>query len=279
MFAALPDEMCMCVILHLSLHETETIRAVSHRFLKLATTPLPYQAMAARRWAQKDMTTARPLVEALLKKERDGSITWRDIFWAVESDGARARITEEELVRLRWVFSDGRQTCDFRIDSASGRRTLVMQLHGEMPWSINSNHTVQISRFPEHVVERLQSWGWVIKNQYIFMISINEGYEIADAASAPSGTHASDTTLGTVVANMSPDDINMAFLQAARQAGSAAAPVTSQPLTSSIHRIHSILRAVMFAQGSGGDEEVGDEEVGDEEVGDEEVGDEGRAVE
>ena len=57
-----------------------------------------------------------------------------------------------------------------------------MQHHGEMPWSINPNGTIQISHFPEHFVERLPSWGWVIKNQFIFIISINEGRDAAGDA-------------------------------------------------------------------------------------------------
>jgi hypothetical protein len=288
-FSTLPDEMCLGVAFHLQLHEVETLRAVSRRFAGDRPLCFRYQQLAAGRWRHKQMGTARPLLRRLLEEEQSGRTTWRDIFWRVESDGVRGRITEEELVRLRWAFSDGAQTCDFRRDAATGERTLRMQHHGEMPWRINDNHAVEISRFPEHVVERLPSWGWVIKNQFIFIISIEEKEaEDEDEAEEEDGSGASQdaaAACGTDVeasaaaslrgsrnhdeafGRMTQSQINAAFLNAARQAGSAAAPLEPEALARGQSVIRRILDA-MFLRSQG--PEAGQEDDDDDEEEEEE---------
>ena len=268
-FASFPDELCLSVTFHLQLHEVETLRAVSRRFAQDRPLCFRYQQLAATRWRDKHKTTMRPLLTRLLQAERAGRMTWRDIFWRIESDGARDEITEDEVVRLRWVFSDGTQTCDFRKDAITGEKTLHMQHHGVMPWRINDNATIQISRFPEHVVERLPSWGWVIKNQFIFIISIegeaHGGGGGADSSAALSSPHAQNHA----ASEMTPSQINAAFLAAARRAGTAAAPLESGPLGQGPSIIHRILHA-MFHSSEGSIELDGDGSTGDEDEDDEE---------
>ena len=241
-FSGLPDEMCLAIVFCLELHEAETMRIVSRRFAR--DNPLCYQRLAASRWRGKHMSTVRPLLRRLLDDVEAGVKTWREVFWRVESDGARDRITEDELVRLRWAFSDGAQTCDFRKDPATGERTLHMQFHGEMPWSINDNHAIQISRFPEHIVERLPNWGWVIKNQFIFILSIEENSADGDHALRCSEEARSPGQ------GESQRAINEAFLRAAREAGRAAAPLATG--RSLVQRILHTLFLQAHAVGEGG---------------------------
>ena len=230
--ADVPDEVCLaCVIFALPLHALESLRAVNRRWRALGSSSLPWQRLAATRWRGKSMASCCPLVTRL---QAEGA-PWRDVFWAVERDGARQTITEQELCRLRWGFSDRRQECDFTMrEGPDGTivRRLRMPLHGEMDWSFNPNGTLQISHFPEHVVERLDNWGWVIKNQFIFILSLDSALaescdESNSAESDAAGAVLSGAGISSGTTLATEEDITAAFELAARHAGSSASRLTS----------------------------------------------------
>ena len=63
------------------------------------------------------------------------------------------------FVGLIWVFSDGRQTCDFILETGvPPRRILRMPFHGVMSWKLTEQNKLQISNFPLHEIERCSNW-------------------------------------------------------------------------------------------------------------------------
>jgi len=176
------------------------------------------------------MTTAQPLAERLIAEGEP----WRSIYWAVEADGSRCAITKDEIVRLSWAFSDAVQLCDFRADG-----TLHMTGVGGpsgLPWSIDErthgasevrNNQLIVAHFPPHTVERLPNWGWVMKNQFIFIIEAAVETE----------------NMETVTIN--PSAVRALFDAACRGAGARAAPLETEDTSTTAGRATSVLNLIL----------------------------------
>eukprot|EP00941_MAST-03F_sp_MAST-3F-sp1_P005756 g5756.t1 len=158
---SLPEDILIVFTFYLSPEDLNSMRTTSSVLGLTATNDVPWQQLALTRWRSRHLETIRPSLEQWIAEKR----SWREIFHRVEKDAKRTSITSDEICRLQWAFSDGRQTCNFS-KCDSGRCTLRMQSYPEMPWRLEENGTVVlISSFPPHFVERLDSWGWAIKNQ------------------------------------------------------------------------------------------------------------------
>ena len=189
------------------------MRCVSQRWRFLSSHKVIWKRLTQLLTLGKQQSIVQPLMQTLkTSSSSNNSINWRDVYWNLTVDGKRSRITEAELVSLSWAFSDGERTVSFQSNN-----TLKMEGYPEMIWSINpENGAVIIHNFPEHQVERLTNFGWVLKNQFIFILTI-------DPVKKKSSTDTNTATDSSTSSNK--EQINKAFELARRMAGNQASPL------------------------------------------------------
>ena len=222
MLAAVPDGVALLVAWYLPVPSLEALRLASVRWVRLATHDALWDAAATLRWEGKQLETAAPLIAAQASS--------RDVYWSVEEDGKRCLITDDDVARLRWAFSDGSQLCDFGRDHRL-RMSSGMGGADGFQWSIDEeSRAVMIANFPAHEVKRLENWGWVMKNEFIFIISVAMD---GDEEAAPCGAAAAA-------------EVRAAFDDACSGAGDAAAPLTSGDTAAGV--LNHILRLLAVAR-------------------------------
>ena len=228
----LPNGVCYLIEWFASIRDLEALRLVSPKWRHLAEHDALWQSAATKRWGEsgRRMTTAQPLAERLIAEGEP----WRSIYWAVEADGSRCAITKDEIVRLSWAFSDAVQLCDFRADG-----TLHMTGVGGpsgLPWSIDEEGQLIVAHFPPHTVERLPNWGWVMKNQFIFII---------EAAAVGTSTSSSASAENMETVTIEPSAVRALFDAACRGAGARAAPLETEDTSTTAGRATSVLNLIL----------------------------------
>ena len=214
----LNDDVCYLTLTFCSLHELELMRGVSIRWRSLSSSNILWERLSKLLTLGKQPSVVGPLLKQLKErcKNNGNSKTydtyWREIYWALDADSVRTHLTEEEIVRLTWAFSDGQRLCHFNAD-----KTLDMEGYPKMTWSIKeynngARSAVMIHTFPEHIVERLANWGFVMKNRFIYMITV-------DGHSSPASDKSSLQSTG---------EINKAFEAARKLAGPRAKPLEAE---------------------------------------------------
>ena len=240
----IPDAVGIYMVTFLSLHEVENMRCVSKRWIDLANNPFLWQRLVNLMVLDKQISTYTPLLNRLMKEKT----SWRQIYWTLDADGARTRITKAEIVRLKWAFSDGERMCVFKDDTQP--HTLKMDGFGKLVWNIKAeNGAVIINNFPEHIVERLPNWGWCLKNHHIYILSIE-----------PTNTSKSLSTK---------EDINKAFEIARTNGGENVGSLQYTVDTgdgSSANTLTHLLHLLMTRFQNGVEEEEDDESEEDDEV-------------
>ena len=214
----LPNGVCYLIEWFASIRDLEALRLVSPKWRHLAEHDALWQSAATKRWGEsgRRMTTAQPLAERLIAEGEP----WRSIYWAVEADGSRCAITKDEIVRLSWAFSDAVQLCDFRADG------ILHMTNIRATWSIDEGQLI-VAHFPPHTVERLPNWGWVMKNQFIFIIEAAVETE----------------NMETVTIN--PSAVRALFDAACRGAGAQAAPLETEDTSTTAGRASSVLNLIL----------------------------------
>ena len=225
---SLPDDVVLFTLSYISPSDLQAAAWVATQFLGLAGHGLLWRRAALSRWRNKQMDTAGPLLDTLRREKRP----WREIYREMNVDGERAVLSEEELCRLTWSFIDGREHCDFRRDGS-----LMMELSGEFSWSMEEDSDgvryIQIANFPPHYIERTANWGWVIKNKFIYIISIagrgGGGGGGGTGGGAGGGAGVTIVAAGKAAGAGGVDEedecLRSAYLCAVREAGSVAQPL------------------------------------------------------
>lgn len=171
-------ELGLFLLSFLPLHTVENCRCVSTAFKRLVDRNELWGTFIRRRWKGKLIppfqTDARELYErASTRAPIPETFHARQVFWETEFCNSRNKITEGELCENTWVFCDGVQVCDFQKGPGSPpARTLTTAMHGVLPWALTHSGQLDIANFPRHSCERTTSWGWVIRNQHIFILSV-----------------------------------------------------------------------------------------------------------
>ena len=214
----LPNGVCYLIEWFASIRDLEALRLVSPKWRHLAEHDALWQSAATKRWGEsgRRMTTAQPLAERLIAEGEP----WRSIYWAVEADGSRCAITKDEIVRLSWAFSDAVQLCDFRADG------ILHMTNIRATWSIDEGQLI-VAHFPPHTVERLPNWGWVMKNQFIFIIE------------------AAVETENMERVTINPSAVRALFDAACRGAGAQAAPLETEDTSTTAGRASSVLNLIL----------------------------------
>ena len=96
-----------------------------------------------------------------------------------------------------------------------------------MPWSIDEEGQLIVAHFPPHTVERLPNWGWVMKNQFIFIIEAAVETE----------------NMETVTIN--PSAVRALFDAACRGAGAQAATLETEDTSTTAGRASSVLNLIL----------------------------------
>jgi hypothetical protein len=163
-----PDGLGIYLLTFLSLHELEYMRSISNRWTHLSDHDVLWKRMVDLLLVDKQKSIANSMLMNVKKKYN----TWRQIYWQLDKDGVRQIITEEEIVQFQWAFSDGERLCNFHENHA-----LKMEGFGKLVWNLkvgkdNKSCAVVINDFPDHIVCRKPNWSWVMKNQYIYIITV-----------------------------------------------------------------------------------------------------------
>ena len=241
----LNDDVCYLTLTFCSLHELELMRGVSIRWRSLSSSNILWERLSKLLTLGKQTSVVNPLLKHLKErcKNNDNSkpydTYWREIYWALDADSVRTRLTEEEIVRLNWAFSDGQRLCHFNAD-----KTLDMEGYPKMTWSIKDHNNggrsaVMIHTFPEHIVERLANWGFVMKNRFIYMITVDgaDGSGGSGGSDGSSSNSSNSSNGGSSSSNggsshasdksslQSTGEINKAFEAARKLAGPRAKPL------------------------------------------------------
>ena len=191
----IPDAVGIHLLTYLSLHELERMRGVSIRWMNLADHDLLWKRLVSLLVVDKQPSVVSSmLLSHMTQKKKDTNMSWRRVYWQLDADGVRTNITEEEICRLHWAFSDGERLCDFQPN-----HTLKMEGFGKLVWRLNVKNAVVINDFPDHIVERLPNWGWVMKNAHIYILTVEKEKQFSTR-----------------------DDINKAFEEARKKAGNYA---------------------------------------------------------
>merc|ERR1719362_2440619 len=99
------------VVGFLTPNDAEAAMLVSSHFRSSAMSDFHWRKWALTCWADRQLDTFSPKIKEA--KETDYRCGWRKLYWDSLEDSKRETLTDDELTRLFWVFSDGEQICDF----------------------------------------------------------------------------------------------------------------------------------------------------------------------
>jgi hypothetical protein len=98
------------------------------------------------------------------------------MYQRAENQSHSTLMDTRSLCSTRWIFSDELQYPIFCID---GR--LIMELYPGLHWYWNSDHSIQVNRFPRHVISRnIEDWGYEIANEHVTFTSLADSDDDED---------------------------------------------------------------------------------------------------